>query len=1055
MLANDQDGAAARLGARIAERRRLAGLTQQQLADRAAVSVGTVRDLEQGRTARPRRDTAQTLARVLGLDLDRDLASDAASGPPGNGHKQPPRRTVVTGVAGVAGPGIRLGVLGPLALWRDGTAANPGAGRQRAVLGLLAMYSGTAVHREMIIDSVWGDRPPASAVPMVQTYASRLRRLLGGGLLVSDGTSYRLSVTADQLDALQFALLADQAGEAAAAGEPAVASSLYEQALRLWRGEPLADVSAMRGHPAVTDLTQQRAVAVQNYAVAAAAAGCPERALPQLRALAARDPLDERVHARLMLTLAACGQRAGALAVFGQVRRRLADELGVVPGAELMEAHLRILRDEFRPSGADGAQTGRQPEHDHAGGGDAAAAGAERAAPGPAVGRAGPGRAASPRQLPLAVAQFSGRASELVLLSSLADQAARSASTVVSVIAGMAGIGKTALAVHWAHQAAASFPDGQLFADLRGLSSSGTPAAPGEVIRGFLDALGVAPGQVPAGLNAEAALYRSLTAGRRMLIVLDNARDEQQVRPLLPGSPGSLVIVTSRNQLTGLAAAEGARLLTLDVLSGADARDLLAGRLGSFRAAAEPDAAAEIAALCGHLPLALAVTAARAASRPRFSLAALAAELRGTSGRLAALDIGDAAVSVRTVFSWSYAQLSPATARMFRLLGLHPGPDVNVPAAASLAGVPVSQARQALTELARAHLVTEPVPGRYGFHDLLRAYAAEQAQAGESDEARRAATHRTLDYYLHTAHAAARLLYPFREPASLDPPQPAVSRERLASHQQAQAWFQAEHKVLLASVTLAADSGFDRHAWQLPWALAEYLDQGGHWRDDAAVQDTAIAAAMRLEDTAGQAVAQRRAAFAWAGLAEYDHARDHLTSCLELCRRLGDQAAEARTHRMFSWVSGRQGRYADALGHAEQALALLRGAGDRAGEAGALNSVGWNHAMLGDYERARTFCRQARDLHREVGNRLGEAVACDSLGYAEHHLGRLREAAVRYQRALDIYHQADTLANLGDTYRAAGEHAAARGAWEQALGLLTGLGHPDAEQVRARLSAGS
>jgi DNA-binding SARP family transcriptional activator/transcriptional regulator with XRE-family HTH domain len=337
MTANDRRGAAARLGGLIAESRRLAGLTQQQLADRAAVSVGAVRDLEQGRTARPRPATGETLARVLGLELAQ--LADARPGPARPWHQFGPGP-----INEATRDGLRLGVLGPLAVWRDGIPVGLGAGRQRAVLGLLAVHPGSAVHRESIIDAVWGSRPPASAVPMVQTYASQLRRLLGGDLLVSDGTSYRLAVTVRDLDALEFAMLADWASDAAASPTPSAACGLYERALRLWRGEPLADVGPLRGHPAVTELAQQRAAVILDYAGVADRAGCPERALPQLRALVSRDPLDERVQARLMLTLAGCGQQAAALAVFDRLRQRLDDELGIAPGADVADAHLRILR---------------------------------------------------------------------------------------------------------------------------------------------------------------------------------------------------------------------------------------------------------------------------------------------------------------------------------------------------------------------------------------------------------------------------------------------------------------------------------------------------------------------------------------------------------------------------------------------------------------------------------------------------------------------------------------------------------------------------------------
>ena len=430
---------------------------------------------------------------------------------------------------------------------------------------------------------------------------------------------------------------------------------------------------------------------------------------------------------------------------------------------------------------------------------------------------------AVPRQLPSAVAGFTGRAQELAELTRLMDQAAAGPGTVViSAIGGTAGVGKTALALHWAHRVADRFADGQLYANLRGFDPSGVPAAPEETVRGFLNALGVPPERVPPGPEAQAALYRGVLADKRVLIVLDNARDEEQVRPLLAASPGSLVLVTSRNQLAGLAAANGARLLGLDVLARAEAVQLLTARLGGTRAAAEPGAVGEIADRCAGLPLALTVAAARAATRPHFPLAALAPELRGLAGRLDALDSGDPTISVRTVFSWSYRQLAADAARMFRLLGLHPGPDISVPAAASMTGYPLPQARRLLGELARACLITEHVPGRYVFHDLLLAYAASQASDIDTGPERGAATGRLLDHYLHTAAGAANALNMSGEAIVLDAPGPGVAPEQLTSHRQARAWFAAEHRVLLAAVTLAAESGFDRHAWQLPWAMASY-----------------------------------------------------------------------------------------------------------------------------------------------------------------------------------------------------------------------------------------
>jgi tetratricopeptide (TPR) repeat protein len=618
-------------------------------------------------------------------------------------------------------------------------------------------------------------------------------------------------------------------------------------------------------------------------------------------------------------------------------------------------------------------------------------------------------------------------------------------------------LGKTTLAVHLAHEVSSEFPDGQLYVNLRGFDPSGEPMSPQAAVRNFLDGLGIPAERIPRDPQAQACLYRSLLAGKKMLIVLDNARDEQQVRPLLPASPGSLVMVTSRSQLAGLAATDGARLLSLDVLSHGEAVQLLNARLGTARAGAEPDAVGEIADLCAFLPLALSVAAARAAARPGLPLAALTAELRDT--RLDALDAGDPAASVRAVFSWSYQQLSPGAARMFRLLGLHPGPDISVPAAASLAGVTEPETRGMLRELTRDCLITEHAPGRYALHDLVRAYAADRARRTDSEPERAAATVRFLDHYLHTARAAAFLLDPSYERIEPALPAPGVTPERLADRRRALAWCESEHQVLLAAVNLADSGGYDAHAWQIPWAMTVYLHRRGHWHEWVAVQRTAIAAATRLGDVAGQAVSSRLLGSARRSVGDYRQARTHLERCLELYRQLGDRLGEARAHMHHAWLADNEARHADALTHSEQALRLYQAIENKVGEADALNNVGWFNALLGDFGQAREFCQRALSMAAEVGDPQTQGDAWDSLGYAEEHQGNPAEAAACYQRALTLYREcgnrfleADTLARLGDALRAAGELPRARAAWQQALPILDELGNPSADEIRVKLA---
>jgi tetratricopeptide (TPR) repeat protein/transcriptional regulator with XRE-family HTH domain len=673
------------------------------------------------------------------------------------------------------------------------------------------------------------------------------------------------------------------------------------------------------------------------------------------------------------------------------------------------------------------------------------------------------GDGAAPRQLPAAVADFTGRVTELQRLTQVLDAAgaSRPGTVVISAIGGMAGVGKTTLALYWAHQVAGRFPGGQLYVNLRGFDPSGTLVTAPEAIRGFLDALGVAPERVPASPEAQAGFYRSLLADRRMLIVLDNARDEQQVRPLLPASAGSLVLVTSRSELTGLAAADGARLLSLNVLAHGEATELLAARIGPARAAAEPGAISEIANLSACLPLAVTIAAARAATRPSLPVAALADELRNASGRLDALDAGDPAASVRAVFSWSVRHLSREAAQLFRLLGIHPGPDINGPAAASLAGCDPARARRDLGELARAHLITERLPGRYTLHDLLRAYAAEQAHDTGGDTERDATIGRVLDHYLHTAAYAAQLLNPSHEPVVLAPPSPDAAPEQPADHRQALAWFEEEHQVLLAAIALAAQSGFDAHAWQLPWALAPFLQTRGHWQEWAATQRTALSAATRLGDLAAQAVCSRLLAAAHSDLGNYDESARLFAASLTLYQRLGNRLGEAKVQYNLAVQADGQGRYPDVLAHTEKALRLYQALGDKASEATALNNIGWTHGLLGDYKQAREFCRQALALCTEVGHHWLEGYVWDSLGYAEHHMGNLGEAAVCYQRALSLHREAGDrfteavcLTHLGETCQAAGNVAQTRQAWQQALAIWDELLNRDeADKVRAMLAS--
>jgi DNA-binding SARP family transcriptional activator/tetratricopeptide (TPR) repeat protein len=938
--------------------------------------------------------------------------------------------------------GLRFALLGPMEL-ADATGEGlqvPGP-RQRVLLAALLLSANVPVSCDALAEAVWEGSPPPGAAATLRSHIKRLRQTLGpdvGARITARAPGYLIRVGQQELDVLRFEALCREAGAARRSARWAEVSAAATHALELWRGSPLLDVpSQMLRDDLVPGLEQMRLQALEDHAAAGLRLHQHERLVPELRELTAQHPLRERFHAQLMEALARTGRQAEALDAYRQARRVLVDKLGIEPGPELQLLQRRILA-------GDPALLAPPPQRDDT------SATADR----------GPAATAVPRQLPAAVRHFTGRDAALAELTALLGAArTNEAAVVIAAVDGPPGVGKTALAVRWAHQVAAEFPDGQLYVNLQGFDPSGEIVQAQTAIRGFLDAFGVPSGHIPSSPQAQAGLYRSLLAGKRVLIVADNARDAAQVRPLLPGSPGCLMVVTSRARLTGLAAAEGAHLLTLGAMPAGEASELLACRVGAARATAESAAIDELVRLCGRLPLALTVAAARAAARPRMSLTALAAELANAAGPLPGLETRDPATDVRTVFSWSCQTLPDRPARMFRLLGMHPGADITVPAAAALADIPQDDARAALGTLAMANLTDEHAPGRFTLHDLLRAYAAEQAAQREPQAERLAAIQRVLDYYLYTSHAAALVLNPYRVSVPvLPPPRPGSAPERLDGHRQALAWFEAEQQVLLGCVSLAAETGSDACAWILPWAMTEFLDRRGHWHEWAALQLTALAAATRLGDLAGQATARRALATACIRLTDYRQAQAQLAACLRLHRQRGDRSGEAHARHSLGRVAEGQGRYADALRHDQQALGLFREAADQAGQALALNAIGWYHLLLGRPQQARTFCQQALTLYRETGRLVGQAQAWDSLGYAEHHLGRLDHATTCYQQALGIFRdlgelfgQADTLARLGDTRAAAEDLPAARDAWQQAAGILEDLHHPAVAQVRAKL----
>lgn len=914
---------------------------------------------------------------------------------------------------------LEFRLLGPVEVWRGPEQLAISSRHQRSVLAALALRPGRVVSVDALVDAVWEEAAPSSARRQVIKLVSRLRGTLGGAITTRAG-DYVLDAEPDQVDAGVFDASVAAARQLSAA-DPAGAATEVRKALGLWRGPALSGVTPGLAAQA-TRLAESRLTALEDAIGWELAAGGHAALVAELTALVTEHPLRERLVGQLMVALHRSGRTTEALEVHRRLHDRLAGDLGLAPGAELQRLHVAILRNEAPPA----ARPDPRPD------------------------------GAVPRQLPAAVADFTGRVSQLGELTGLLG---RHRTVVISAISGTAGVGKTTLAVHWSHQVADRFPDGQLYVNLRGFDPSGQPVPPTEAIGDFLEALGVPAQRIPAGLAAQAALYRSRLAGRRMLVVLDNARDADQVRPLLPGSARCLTVITSRDPLGGLIVSEGARALPLDLMTTAEARDLLASRLGAARAAAEPQAVDDLIELCAHLPLALSIAAARATLTPAISLTELARQLRDDRDRLHALDVGDTSVDLGAVFSWSYRTLSAAAARMFRLLSLHPGPVISLSAAASLAGTGRDAARAALTELVKAQLLTELGTGRFAYHDLLRAYSAERARREETGQARRAALHRMLDHYLHTAHAAALLLNPPADRLSLAEPRPGTTVDELRDDERAWQWFTTERPVFAAAVDRAAEAGFDTHAWQLAWSVASFCIRAGHWTQMVTTQLVAIDAAGRAGDPHGQTWSLRELARAYIRLGRHAEAEATLYRALELDERSGDLIGHARTYNNLGIVSYAQGAHREALKQGEAAYALFRAARHRAGQAEALNAIGWMQTQLGRPAEALRSCTRALELHRAVGSRHGEADTWDSLGHAHHHLGEHQEAIACYHHALALFRklgarhpQADTLIRLGDTHQAAGDFPAAHRTWQQALPILDDLHHPDADLLRARLA---
>ncbi len=935
-----------------------------------------------------------------------------------------------------AASGLLVSLLGPVEISASGHRPEISQQGLRALLALLALTPDRIAATSVLIDGLWQEAPSRPRELNLHARVFQLRKQLAAlepdrecSRIVTHERGYQLTLAPDELDLSRFEALADRGKRAARAGDPATAAVLLQQALGLWRGPALADVvgSSDRLAAEASRLQELRLDVCADYGDAMLAAGWHRELIGELAVVVADHPWREPLRHQLMLAYYRSGRQADALACYDEGCQVFERDLGVPPGPELTVLRRRIQQADpalITPQGAL-ARPARLRRH------------------------------VIPRQLPAAIRFFAGREAEIGQLDALLGQAPAGGAVAIMAICGTAGVGKTALALHWAHRVADRFPDGQLHVNLRGHDPAGPAVSPADAIRGFLDALGVPAGEIPDSAAAQVALYRSVLAGRRMVILLDNASDPAQVRPLLPASPGCVVLVTSRSALTGLTTADGAVPLPLGLVSRADAEKLLAGRMGQARTAAEPAAVRQIIERCASLPLALTITAARAAANPAARLAALADELNPAGDRLDALDFGDRASSVRSVFSWSLRQLSPGAGRLFRLLWLHPGADVTVPSAASLAGLPQAHARRLVAELVNANLLAEHAPGRYTCHDLLRAYAAEQASLLESAADQELAISRVLDHYLCTSSLASAVIFgchDLPQPSAAELADREVSPEPPASRPAAIAWFQAEYQMLLAAAAFAAARGLDAYAWQIPCTLTEYFRVTATNRDWARLNEAALAAAERLGDAGAIGRVRFSIGTYFRITGDFAGAFASLAKALQAFETSGDAPALAATHLAIAKVhfSLRAAHpeaalvrdSAAAIARGSQALAIYRQLGDATGEGRALVELANHYLARGELVTAREHCTRAIALFGSRDDQATVAEATETLGRIHFGLGQYPQAISCYLDSLRrnaeagiIIRPPHVLDDLGDAYLAVGNLAAAEAVWQEVVDL--------------------
>ncbi|MEU7061044.1 BTAD domain-containing putative transcriptional regulator [Streptomyces sp. NPDC046197] len=963
-----------------------------------------------------------------------------------------------------AGPDrLRFSVLGPVRAWRGDAPLSTGSPQQRALLAALLLREGRTATAGELIDALWGEEPPSQALAAVRTYASRLRKVLDPGVLASESGGYAVrGLSGGALDLAVAQELAALADKARSAGDLCQAREALGRALALWDGEPLAGVPGPYAETQRVRLAEWRLQLLESRLDMDLEQGCHAEAVSELTALTAAHPLRERLRELLMLALYRSGRQAEALAVYADTRRLLAEELGVDPRPGLRELQQRILQAD--PALAEPSSPVAEP----------------------------PVAAVRPAQLPATVPDFTGRAAFVAELSEVLASADGRV-MAVSALAGIGGVGKTTLAVHVAHRARAAFPDGQLYVDLQG---AGPRAAEPETVLGsFLRALGTQDSAIPDSLEERAALYRSVLDGRRVLVLLDNARDAAQVRPLLPGTEGCAALVTSRVRMVDLA---GAHLVDLDVMSPDEALSLFTKIVGEERVASEREAALDVVAACGFLPLAIRIAASRLAARRTWTVSVLAAKLADERRRLDELQAGD--LAVKATFELGYGQLEPPQARAFRLLGLADGPDLSLPASAAVLDLPPEETEDLLESLVDTSLLESAAPGRYRFHDLVRLYARACAERDEHPPSERdAALSRLLDFYLATAAG----VYAIERPGDRLVDHLAATeypgltfRDRGAARD----WLYTEAMPLLACVRQSTAPDLLRRAVDLLWSAIDLTESGLNSREYEATGAALREAARSATDRRAQARALVTLANGRHLSGRFELANEDATEAIRLADQAGDHLPGCWASNMLGIIALYQSRFEDGERHLTRAIDSFRSCGDRPGEASALCNLsrihlatgrtasavslaqqgtdmydGMRHALkgangryalglaltrCGQYDQAAERLTEALAVFRDSRQRLWEGMSLFRLAELDLAAGRPAEAARRAESALTVlrgiggeWRWANVLLALGCALNDIGQSGRAQVCWQEALAIFDGLGAAEAEEVRALLAS--